>query len=149
MDLSAPHNGVTPSINSLIDKDRFSLKYVSIDHSISIIKKLGKGALLSKFDIQSAFKLLPICPDLHRVHCVLWNGLYYYFVRLAFGSRSSVAIFTALNEGIHDIATTHYDIHHLWFLLDEFLCLVPPGGNALERKQALLSMFNSQRNTFK
>ena len=136
LDLSAPHDGV---INSLIDKDRFSLKYVSIDHAISIIKTLGQGALLSKFDIKSAFKLLPICPDLHRFHCVLWKGLYYYFVRLAFGSRSS----PALSEAIHHIATTHYGIHNLLFLLDDVLCLVPPGGNPLEQKQALLSMFDS------
>ncbi|VDI30919.1 Hypothetical predicted protein [Mytilus galloprovincialis] len=57
VDLSAPHEDPkNPSLNELIDKDEFSLQYVSIDDAIRTIKSLGFKSWLLKTDIADAFK---------------------------------------------------------------------------------------------
>ena len=89
LDLSSPHDKDTNSINSLIDKEKYSLDYVKVDDAIDIIRRLGKGTLLTKVDVKDAFRILPILPSQWRYHCVKWEGKYYVFVRLVFGSRSS------------------------------------------------------------
>jgi hypothetical protein len=144
LDLSSPHDkeGVL-SINDHIDKTKFSLEYTTVDDAIRIIKQLGKKTGLCKFDIKTAFRILPIRPKQWKYHCVLWDNKFYVFVRLTFGSRSSPRIFTYLSEAIHFIATHNYGIKHLLFLLDDFLCLTKPGGDAGKDKQTMLSVFNN------
>ena len=69
VDLSAPHEDENnPSLNELIDKDDYSLQYVTIDHAIRIIKRCGRGSWLCKTDISDAFKLVPISPSLWPFH---------------------------------------------------------------------------------
>ena len=46
--LSAP---VARSINDGIDKEDYSLHYVTVDNAIEIIMQLGRGCLLAKTDI--------------------------------------------------------------------------------------------------
>lgn len=61
VDLSAPHNNDGhQSLNELMNKEDYSLYYVTIDHAIKIIQTLGPGSWLCKADITDAFKLIPI-----------------------------------------------------------------------------------------
>ena len=70
LDLSSPHdNPQVPSINSTIDKDKFSLKYVRVDDAISLIKQLGRGSKLVKVDVKNAFRNLPIQKSQWKYHC--------------------------------------------------------------------------------
>ena len=50
------------SVNDGILKDLYSLHYITVDDTIQHIMKLGRGTLLSKVDIQSVFRLLPVYP---------------------------------------------------------------------------------------
>ncbi len=53
LDLSSPHG---LSVNDGIDPDQFSLQYIKFDDVVTMVTKLGRGALMSKFDVH---KLLP------------------------------------------------------------------------------------------
>ena len=139
LDLSSPHDVEgNLNINSLIDKETYSLKYVTVDDAMDIISKLGKGTLLTKIDIKDAFRILPIHPDHRPFHCIKWENCYYVYARLAFGSRSSPAIFTQLSQALHYIATVNYGVQHLLFLLDDFIAFDKPGANAQLTKDKLL-----------
>jgi hypothetical protein len=64
------------SVYSYIDSEFSLVKYSTFDHAISLIQRLGKGALIGKKDLKSAFRLLPV----YRVHILkdfqpLLNGL--------------------------------------------------------------------------
>ena len=73
VDLSAPHeNESHPSLNELINKEDFSLTYVTIDSAIRIIKTLGKGAWMCKVDI----KLIPLKESLWNYHGIKWLNKY-------------------------------------------------------------------------
>lgn len=140
LDLSAPHDDHdNSSINDLINKDECSMSYVRIDDAINIIKRLGRFTLLSKYDIESAFKQLGIRPDQWHLFCIKWENSYYFFNRLAFGCRSSPIIFDHLSKAICWIATNVYNIEFILHLLDDFLTLDRPGYCA-DRTMALMTM---------
>lgn len=71
-DLSVPHSSHTPSLNSLIPSEEFSIKYSSVDLAIQHNLQLGRGTGLSKAHIADVFKLLPIKPALWQWHCIKW-----------------------------------------------------------------------------
>ena len=140
LDLSSPHD--VPghdSVNSLIPKEEFSLSYVRLDDAISIINRLGPGSVMNKFDIQDAFKNLPIAPSLWHLHGLQWNNHIYFYTRLVFGSRSSPKLFTMLSEAVHYIATNNYNIQYLLYLLDDFLT-IDESAIMAKRSKAIMSM---------
>ena len=143
VDLSAPHNdSENHSLNDLINKEEFSLQYVTLDNAIQIIKQKGQGSWLCKVDISDAFKLIPIHQSLWPFHGIQWDNLYFFYTRLVFGSRSSPKIFDTLSSALCWIATHHYGIDTMLHLLDDFLTIDPPDFVA-ERTMALLTlMFN-------
>lgn len=146
VDLSAPHQDVSnPSLNSLIDKITCSLKYVTIDDAIRIIKKLGSDSWLMKTDITDAFKLLPIRPDLWPYHGIQWNNQFYFFTRLVFGSRSSPKLFDNLSQAICWIAYHNYGIQNILHLLDDFLVVEPAGSQAQATMDRFLAVFSTLR----
>lgn len=139
VDLSSPHNDPNnPSLNDLVDKSQFSLQYVTIDAGIKLIKHLGQGSWLCKADITDAFKLLPIHPSLVPYHGIKWDGKYYFYTRLVFGSRSSPKIFDTLSVAICWIATHVYGINHILHLLDDFLVVTGIDSCEALRTMALI-----------
>jgi hypothetical protein len=128
VDLSSPHDDpLHPSINSLISKEEFSVSYIKVDDAVQSIKKYGRGALLCKLDIRSAYKLCPIRRSQWPLYAVKFEGFYYFQTKLAFGSRSSPKQFSGLSEAIHFIATHNYGIEELLFMLDDFLAINQSG----------------------
>jgi hypothetical protein len=140
VDLSSPHDDPDhTSINDLIDKEQCSLTYTKLDDAIRIILRHGRGTQLCKTDITSAFKLIPIVASQYHLFCIKWRGQYYYYTRLAFGSRSSCVIFDTLSQAICWIAMNNYGIDSIIHVLDDFLAIDPPDYCA-ERTMALLLM---------
>lgn len=139
VDLSAPHDNMEhASINDTIDKELCSLSYVKVDDAIKIIRQKGKGARLCKVDIRDAFKLIPIRKDQWAWFGIKWRTNYYFYHRLAFGCRSSPAIFDNLSRALCWIAENNYGITDILHLLDDFLTVDDPDSIA-ERTMALLT----------
>ena len=57
MDLSQPMGG---SINEGIDKESFKVQYSHFDDATDLVYKMGTNCLMSKIDIQHAFRILPV-----------------------------------------------------------------------------------------
>ena len=140
VDMSAPHNDENNTcLNDMIVKEDFSLNYVTVDDAIARIKEKGKGSWLCKTDIKDAFKLIPIHPSLWPFHGIKWQGKYYYYTRLVFGSRSSPKIFDTLSVAVCWIATNVFGISTILHLLDDFLTIDPPDILA-DRTMALITL---------
>jgi hypothetical protein len=139
LDLSAPHTSATESINDLIDKEFCSLEYVSMDDAIHILRCLGPGTWMCKTDITDAFKQVPIRADLWRYFGFKWKSKYYFYVRLAFGCRSSPKIFNELSKAIVWIAKNKYQIKHMLWLLDDFITF-DARDEITERSMAIVSL---------
>ena len=59
VDLSSP-GGL--SINDGINPENFSLKYITVDQIISMVSKLGRGILRTKFDLEATYGNIPRHP---------------------------------------------------------------------------------------
>ena len=129
----------------MIDKDLCSLTYIKIDNAINVIQKYGKGAKCCKVDISDAFKQLPICKEQWHLFCIKWENLYYHYVHLPFGCRSSPRLFDMLSSSICWIAEHNYGIPVIFHLLDDFLTIDKPSDCA-ERTMALLSLIFNKLN---
>ncbi|GAV00860.1 hypothetical protein RvY_11649-1 [Ramazzottius varieornatus] len=86
LDLSQP---TRDSVNSHIDKDDFSLSFPTVDQAVFILNRLGNGAFMAKFDIQSAFRLIPVRKLDHHLLGFKFDNFYYYDTVLSMGCRSS------------------------------------------------------------
>lgn len=132
------------SINDFISKDDFRLTYITVDTAIATIKRLGKGCLLSKVDVESAFRIVPVHPDDWHLLGMQWQGKFYFDMRLSFGCRSSPYIFNTLADAIEWIGKHEFNIEHLFHLLDDFLAVEESSHNpqAMIRLLDLFSHLN-------
>lgn len=143
VDFSSPHDDSrNPSINELIDKKAHSLSYVTIDDAIKLIHLLGRGCMLMKTDICDAYKICPVNPNQWKLQCIKWEGLYYVYTKLCFGSRSSPKIFDTLAEILCWIARRKYHIKYIIHLLDDFLCVDPLSRDSAQTMSDLKRMFS-------
>jgi hypothetical protein len=90
-------------------------------------------------DISDAFKQLGIRKDQPHLYCIKWRKLYYCYVRLCFGSRSSPKIFDNLSVAICWIAKNNYTIPVILHSLDDFLT-IQAAHTSGDRTMAILTM---------
>ena len=146
VDLSSLHdNEEHSSINNLIDKEQCSVSYARIDDAISAIKDFGRFSILSKVDILDACKQFGIRKDQHHLYYIKWRKLYYYYVRLCFGSRSSPTIFHNLSVAIWWMAKNNYIIPVILHLLDDFLT-IQTADTSGDRTIAIFTMIFKKMN---
>ena len=64
MHLSSP---AVTNVNNGIFRDESSLTYITIDDAARMVAKYGRGVLMSKVDLKSAFHLIPVHPNDRRL----------------------------------------------------------------------------------
>jgi len=122
-DLSSPHGS---SVNDGISPDCKSVKYQSIDLACRLILKFGGKCMLSKIDVEHAYKLIPVhSSDFYLLGFTLDDG-YYFDKTLPMGLSYSCSLFTSFSNAIHWIAENKLGIHGCVHVLDDFLFVAPP-----------------------
>ena len=137
VDLSAPRGF---SVNDGISPSLCSLDYISVDQAARLIAKCGRGALMAKTDLQSAYRQVPVHPEDQHLLGLEWDGQIYCDRALPFGLRSAPKLFTAVADGLawslHCEGITNC-VHYL----DDFLFWGPAEsdqcGLALEKATSL------------
>lgn len=99
---------------------------------------LGRGALMGKIDIKSAFRICPVRPEDWPYLGMQWEGRYYFDKVLPFGLRSAPYIFNCLVEALCWILQNTYGIEHLYHYLDDFITLGLPGTQQCHSNLQLL-----------
>ncbi len=94
---------------------------VSVDSVADVIVSLGKGALLAKCDVQSAYRVVPVRPADRRL-----LGMCKEFVdaTFPFGLRSAPKIFTALADSVEWIMRKR-GVRCVAHYLDDFIMVGP------------------------
>ena len=119
INLSAP---LGISANDAIDSELSSIAYTSIDDATHMINHLGQGCLLAKFDLQEAYRAVPVHPLDQPKLAVTWNDDILIDRALPFGLRSAPKLFSALTDGFM-WALHHNGIQQALHYLDDFLIL--------------------------
>lgn len=108
------------SVNSFIGTEYSTVKYSSFDHAISIIQRLGKGAMIGKMDLKSAFRLLPVYPGCFDLLGFQFNDYYFIDKMMPMGCSESCSYFEKFSTFIEWVVkheTNSEDIDHY---LDDF-----------------------------
>lgn len=93
-DLSYPRNDPNfASVNSEINSDDFPCEWGSFAQCYFLVAKAPLGTEVAVFDVDSAYRNIPIHPDDQRHFCVSWEGQVYIDHCVAFGSDSSAGLF--------------------------------------------------------
>ena len=90
LDLSSPDGH---SVNNGIRKDSFTVQYMKVDDIIDGIMSLRRGTLLAKFDVESAYCIIPVHPNDLYLLGMQWQGNYLVVMALTFGSFSALHVF--------------------------------------------------------
>ena len=139
--LSYPKHHPT-SVNAHISPDEYSLHYITVDNAVSIIQKLGQGCFMSKLDIKSAFRNIPVHPSDWELLGMKWNGLYYFDTVLPFGLRSAPFLFDQFSCMIEWIIKAKLGIPDVIHILDDFFFVTkPPRSNCLTALCNILCLF--------
>ena len=126
LDLSFPFDH---SVNDGINKEDFPLSYSKVSDAISLIVKTGRGALMGKVDIKSAYRIIPVHPADRYLLGMFWQGKYYVDLALPFGLRSAPGIFNTLADVFHWILVNNYNVLDLLHYLDDYFTLGPPNSD--------------------
>ncbi|XP_048252630.1 uncharacterized protein LOC124136488 [Haliotis rufescens] len=114
------------SINDFIDTEACSVVYAKFDEATHMVQQLGKGALLAKFDIQSAFRIIPVHPSDFELLGIRFEGEFYFDKCLPFGCSISCAIFETFSIFLQWCMQSHLPTCQIMHYLDDFLT----GGTA-------------------
>ena len=64
-------------MNDGIDPRLCSVDYASVDDAVTAIVRLGRGARLAKFDLESAYRMVPVHPRDRLLLGMRWEGATY------------------------------------------------------------------------
>ena len=95
LDLSSPDGHC---VSDGIRKDPFTAHYMKVDDVIDGIMSLGRGTLLAMFDVESAYRIIPVHPNDRYLLGMQWQGNYFVDMALTFGLRSAPYIFSSVTD---------------------------------------------------
>lgn len=123
VDLSSPGGA---SVNDGINPDEFSLHYITVDKVIRLVSQFGRGALMAKFDVESAYRNVLIHPLDRYLLGMKWRHHFYVNLALPFGLCSAPYIFNSIADLVEWILMNNHQIPDLLHYLDDFLTAGPP-----------------------
>jgi len=109
------------SINDGIDPDICVVKYASFDLAVQMVVKNGKGALMAKADIESAFRLLPIHPSDFQLLGMKIGDKYFVDKALPMGASCSPALFEKFSTFIEWVVKKEALTDNVTHYMDDFL----------------------------
>ena len=139
--LSYPKHRPT-SVNAHIPPESYSLQYIKVDHAIAILQDLGPGCFMSKLDIKSAFRNVPVHPSDWELLGMKWEGLYFFDMVLPFGLRSAPFLFDEFSSAVEWIIQTKLNIPKVIHILDDFFFATsPPRSKCMTALCQILHLF--------
>ena len=134
-DLSHPAGA---SVNDGINQSWCSLTYITVEEVSQRVVALGRGALMAKVDIKSAYRLVPIHPEDRPLLGVQWAGQCFIDLMLPFGLRSAPKIFTAIADAL-EWCIRRRGVNDVEHYLDDFIVFGPPASPVCQHSLDILS----------
>jgi hypothetical protein len=135
-DLSHPEGR---SVNASIDHDCCTMSYITVDQIARAALKLGKGTMIAKIDIKSAYRLIPVHPTDRIWQGLVWEDHIYVDGMLPFGLSSAPKIFNAVADAV-EWCVAKEGVEFIFHYLDDFAVL----GRA-ETQECLQSLLTLKR----
>ncbi|KAM4748862.1 uncharacterized protein WCC33_006262 [Rhinophrynus dorsalis] len=126
------------SVNDGIAKEESRVQFASFDRALSLVRAAGRGCLLAKSDIQSAFRLLPVHPDCFHLLGCCFDGVFFFDMCLPMGCSISCYYFELFSSFLDWVVRQVSGLPSVLHYLDDFLFVGPSGSDEC---LTLLSVF--------
>ena len=126
-DLSYP---VGFSVNDGIAPEDRTLRYTSLSEVLDKVLAAGKGCLLAKFDLERAYRQIPVHESDRDLLGLSWRGNYFLDLTLSFGGASCCAIFSEFGDFLTDLFARCATSGHWDHYLDDFITVQKAGSCA-------------------
>lgn len=117
------------SLNDVTDKSHSKVEYASFDDALNFLRFFGQGALMSKTDIKSAFRLLPIIPSGFNSLGFYFNDSFYFDKCLPMGYTLSCFYFEAFSTFLNWVIDSRIGEAKSLHYLDDFLFVGKPDAS--------------------
>ena len=128
------------SVNDHIAKGQKTVSYQTVDDAVEAVYRVGTECWLSKTDIQSAYRIVPVHPDDYRLLGMIWDGQFYYDKCLPMGCASACSIFQQFSSALKQAAIDTTLCSEMVHVLDDFLFLAPAEDICKGQLKAFLSL---------
>ena len=132
------------SLNDFIDPKLCSVQYTRFDEAIHMIQDLGKGCLLGRSDVKSAFRLLPVLPMAFDQLGFMFDGQYYFDKAMPFGCSISCQTWELFATFIEFAVVRQSPVGKLLHYLDDYLFGGKRGTNHCAH---IMSVFHEKLDT--
>lgn len=109
------------SVNDFIDPELCTVQYTSFDEAIHMIQDMGKGCLMAKSDVKSAFRLLPIAPSDFDQLGFKFDGKYYFDKCMPFGCSISCSSWEKMATFLEFLVKQNSPVGDLKHYVDDYL----------------------------
>ena len=108
------------SLNDFIDPKLCSVQYTSFDEAVHMVQDLGRGCLLGKSDIKSAFRLLPVSVlDFDQLG-FKFDGKFYFDKAMPFGCSIACQCWELYSTFLEFYVARQSSVGKLLHYLDDF-----------------------------
>ncbi len=114
------------SINDGIDPELCTVKYTSFDSAVQLVVKVGKGAMMAKEDIESAFRLLPVHPEDFALLGMKVRDKYFVDKALPMGASCSPFLFETFSTFVEWVARNEANTDQIIHFCDDYLLVGGP-----------------------
>ena len=98
-----------------------------------MVARYGPGALMAKFDVETAYRNIAIHPDDRFLLGLKWRGKFYVDLALPFGLRSAPFIFNSVADMVEWILLNSHHVSDLLHYLDDFITAGPPQSSLCDQ----------------
>lgn len=117
------------SFNDGIDEADKTVQYETLDDAIFKINQFGRGSLLSKTDLEAAFRIVPVQPVDYELLGMKIGDSYYYDKCLPMGCSISCQVFEKISSALHWVMQNYFNAPGVVHVLDDFLFIAPPASH--------------------
>ena len=104
------------------------MSYTTVDQVAATALVLGRGAMIAKIDIKSAYRLIPVYPVDCKWLGMKWDNKIYVDGMLPFGLRSATKMFNSVADAA-EWCVVREGLEHIFHYLDHFAVVGPPDSD--------------------
>ena len=117
--------------------DMASLSCIKVEEVATRAAQMVQGSPLAKFNIEEAYRIVPVHPDDKHLLSIVWNNQLHINAALPFGLRSAPLIFTALADALQ-WAIQQRGVPYIAHYLDDFISIGPPNSDQCALNQQII-----------
>jgi hypothetical protein len=117
------------SFNDNLEEKKIEKVHMNVARDFGyLLKETGRDAVMSKYDLKDAFKLIPARPSDWKLQGFSWAGRFFFETNMIFGASPSVSNFDRLGSTLVEIAVAKSKIPRKFVLrtLDDIPIVSPP-----------------------